>query len=407
MTIPLDSATLIARFDASVSDTWPQRRRVNHAAALRSLARHVAPGSLAEVTADHLAGWSNRLRPGSRRVWLPYVDHFYEWARTHRVRDGNPVVELRERGSLPPRPKPADGTLEDLALRWVRERQTARNITPKTANAERYMLLMFVEACGSTDPTKVTKRDVLRWMGGQEAIGATTRYLYFTVVRRFLSWLVEEGHLARNPMRAMKPPARTRTAHRSLGLEQVRTLLEACEDDRERLIVVVGVHTGLRRAELAALQIGDVSLSARTLHVRHGKGGHSRVVPLSAEACELVGRFLADNGLSSGPLLRSEQFPQRGISPGHVGRIMEELATRAGVKVGPYDGVGVHSLRHTMASDVYAATRDVLVVRDILGHVNLGTTERYVSGLNLEAMREAVEGRSYLADPAGTDGGAR
>lgn len=291
-------------------------------------------------------------------------------------------------------------------MRWVRERQTARNITPLTAS-ERSTLLVFTEACGSTDPAKVTKRDVLRWMGGQETSGASTRNLYFRVVRRFLGWLVEEGHLARNPMRAMKPPARTRTAHRSLGLEQVRALLQACEDDRERLIVMVGVHAGLRRAELAALQMGDVSLSARTVHVRHGKGGHSRVVPLSAEACKLVGRFLAENGLSSGPLLRSEQSPQRGISPGTVGRIMEQLATRAGVKVGPYDGVGTHSLRHTMASDVYAATRDVLVVRDLLGHVNLATTERYVSGLNLEAMREAVEGRTYLAEPAGNDGGAR
>ena len=398
MSIPLDSATLIARFDASVDETWSQRRRVNHVGALRSLARHVAPGTLTDVTADHLAGWLTRLRPNSRRVWLPYVDHFYEWARTHRVREGNPVVELRQRDALPPRPKPGAGTLEDLALRWVRERQTARNITPGTARHEIGMLLTFTEACGSTDPAKVTKRDVLRWMGGQETISPSTRNLYFRVVRRFLSWLVEEGHLARNPMRAMKPPAPTRTAHRSLGLEQVRALLDACEDDRERLIVVVGVHTGLRRAELAALQIGDLSLSARTLHVRCGKGGHSRVVPLSAEACELVGCFLADNGLSSGPLLRSEKSPQRGVSPGTVGRIVEELATRAGVKVGPNDGVGTHSLRHTMASDVYAGTRDVLVVRDLLGHVNLATTERYVSGLNLEAMREAVEGRTYLTD---------
>lgn len=399
MSIPLDSSALIARYDAAMGDTFPHRQRVNHLKVLRSLAAWVAPVPLAEVTADQIAPWLKRLKASTRAEYWRFVREFYAWAKKVKVREDDPADNLRARYRVPVRPAAQPDTLEHLALRWVRERQDLGALKPTSANQSRGRLLTFVDACKSTDPAKVTKRDILRWTAAQEGFCENTRYHLWSEVRRFLIWLVEEGHLRRSPMHGLKPPKMVRTVHRSLDHEQVSALLDACEDDRERLIVVLGVHAGLRRAEMADLQVGDVSLSGRSVLVRRGKGGHSRLLPLSEEACSVIGRYLAEYGLSAGPLLRNQMFPGRGIKAGTVGKKMHDLALRSGVKVGSRDGVGTHSLRHTMASDVYATTRDVLVVRDLLGHVNLGTTERYVRGLNLEAMREAVEGRSYLTPP--------
>lgn len=399
--VPLGSSALVARYDAAMGGTFTHHQRVNRLKVLRSLAAWVDPVPLSEATADQVAPWLKRLKASTRAEYWRFVREFYAWAKKAKVREDDPAAELRARYRVPARPKADPDTLEQLALRWVRERQDLGALNPTSAIQSRNRLLTFVDACSSTDPAKVNRRDILRWTAAQEGFCENTRYHLWSEVRRFLIRLVEEGHLRRSPMNGLKPPKMVRTVHRALDHEQVSTLLAACEDDRERLIVVLGVHTGLRRAEMADLQVGDVSLSGRSVLVRRGKGGHSRQLPLSEEACSVIGRYLAEYGLSSGPVLRNQTRPGLGIKPATVGLIMTKLAMRSGVKVGPRDGVGTHSLRHTMASDVYATTRDVLVVRDLLGHVNLGTTERYVRGLNLEAMRSAVEGRSYLPGPVG------
>lgn len=147
-----------------------------------------------------------------------------------------------------------------------------------------------------------------------------------------------------------------------------------------------------------------MSIAAKLVTVRKGKGGHARIVRLADEACRIVARHIAVGGLTSGPLLRDRRFPSRGIQPQTVGTLVQRLAERAGVKMRAHDGVGPQSLRHTCASDIYAACRDVLAVRDLLGHVELGTTARYVRGLDLDRLREVVEGRTYLPDAPADSG---
>ena len=71
-----------------------------------------------------------------------------------------------------------------------------------------------------------------------------------------------------------------------------------------------------------------------------------------------------------------------------------------GSRVASWDTVACHSLRRTAATSWYQTSGDVLAVRDLLGHVNLGTTARYVKGMNVEGLRATVEGRSYLGPGA-------
>lgn len=56
--------------------------------------------------------------------------------------------------------------------------------------------------------------------------------------------------------------------------------------------------------------------------------------------------------------------------------------------------MSTHALRHSAATDVYRASRDVMAIRDMLGHQSLATTQGYVKGLDTEALREAMEGRT-------------
>ena len=282
---------------------------------------------------------------------------------------------------------------------YLNDRTNIGKLTPRTAAHMRGTLYAFTDHM-PVHPEKIRRRDILRWLRTTTHLSAGTRRLYWTRAKGFTDWLLRRGVLRKDPFLDVPAPKVPRAVHRSLEPDQIRALLAACVTPRDRVVVLLGVHTGLRRAELAALEIGDVSLAARTVMVRSGKGGHQRLLPLSEEAARAVAYYVAGAGLASGPLLRRLTDPQAGVAPGTVSRIFDGVARRAGVKMRAWDGVAAHSMRHTAASAWYDASGDVLAVRDLLGHANLVTTQRYVRGMDVERLRSAVEGRRYLGGAA-------
>jgi len=277
---------------------------------------------------------------------------------------------------------------------YLDDRRRTGAVTRYTAGHMRGPLYAFAEVVPE-DASRITRQSVLTWLGTLDHLGAGTRGLYFTRVRGFTTWLLRRGVIRKDPFLDVPAPKVPRSVHRCLDGTQARALLAACDTPRATVIVMLGLHTGLRRAELAGLDIADINLSGRTILVAKGKGGHQRLLPLSTEAAKVVRDYLKASGLTRGPLLRNEAKPHLGIGPSTVSRIFSDLAYRAGVKAEAWDRVGPHSLRHTFATDTYEATNDVMAVRDLLGHVSLENTQRYVRGMSVERLRGAVE-RSYL-----------
>jgi site-specific recombinase XerD len=283
-----------------------------------------------------------------------------------------------------------------MAERWIDERRRAGELTTATAKNYRSTLYGFADLAPA-DPARISRKTVLRWLDTRRHLAPTTRRVQSTTVRSFCAWLLKHGVLTKDPWDEIKPMKRVRVAHRALNAEQAHAVVAACVTARERCVVMLGLHTGLRRAELAALEVADVSLSARTVTVHQGKGGHSRIVPLPVEAAVAVAAYLAEVGAANGPLLRSSRVRGQGLKPDTVWKEFDRVARRAGVKVAAYDGVSTHAMRHTAASDVYLHSHDVMAVSEMLGHVSLDTTRIYVRSLDVEHLRDAVEGRRYAA----------
>jgi site-specific recombinase XerD len=127
-----------------------------------------------------------------------------------------------------------------------------------------------------------------------------------------------------------------------------------------------------------------------TLAVR-GKGGHghpTRVVPLSDETIACLKSYLEAEPHGAGPLLRSRIHHDRGVTSAHIGELVKEVMSLAGVKGTP------HAFRHTCATDVLDSCDDILVVRDMLGHVSVRTTEMYTAG-RVTHLRAPMAGRTY------------
>lgn len=243
--------------------------------------------------------------------------------------------------------------------------------------------------------SRVTMRDItdfrrnLRVDQGQ-AVATVNRCL--VSIRRFLDWLVEQGHLDSNPAKKVKELRRQELAPNGLDRSQVRRLLREIElrqDVRASAIFHVFLYTGCRVGDLVGLELGDVLLGDRSGSVvfRSGKGNKQRSVPLPLSARRSLQAYLDSRPpVGSSKVFGGERGP---LTARGVRALCDKYSAACGFKIYP------HLLRHSMAHQFLADNENDLVsLAQILGHENLNTTKRYVQRTG-EQLGEAVERLSY------------
>jgi integrase/recombinase XerD len=208
-------------------------------------------------------------------------------------------------------------------------------------------------------------------------------------VKGFFGWLHAEGVLTRNPaasaIYAKQPDALPKDV---LTQDEAALILDAPDastltGQRDRAILETMYATGLRRAELRALEVADVDLDAELLTVRRGKGGKGRVVPLTRPACAALKAYLRKTrpallaGIASARLFVSPvNNPGEDFCLGEhaLGNLVARYAKAVGVK----KKVTPHLWRHTCATHLLQNQANVRHVQELLGHKCLATTERYL-----------------------------
>lgn len=144
---------------------------------------------------------------------------------------------------------------------------------------------------------------------------------------------------------------------------------------RDRLLFALLYGAGLRRAELAALDLAHVSALRTAVCVR-GKGNVERLVPLPAGTRKALERWLAFRGFAAGPLVThvdaGGRVQLRRYSVAGVYAAFRRIVETAGVaRCSPHD------MRRTYAGDLLDAGVDLRTVQSLLGHVDIATTVRY------------------------------
>jgi len=191
-------------------------------------------------------------------------------------------------------------------------------------------------------------------------------------------------------------------APRALGEDEQRRFLrtvEGCPSARDRAIATVFFYTGLRLSELAALEVADLSISARRgrLRVRSGKGDAYREVPLNS-ACRIAidewakaraGQLAMVAEGDTAPAETGALWLSRAgsaMSARAVDLIIRRLAKDANLEL------SAHTLRHTAVTNLIRSGADVVMVAEIAGHRRLDTTRRYSlpSDADKDAALEAV-----------------
>ncbi|GGD94772.1 tyrosine recombinase XerD [Tsuneonella deserti] len=204
-----------------------------------------------------------------------------------------------------------------------------------------------------------------------------------SALRQFYGFLVDEGKRADDPSSALPRPAPRRSLPRILSHFEVETLFQQAESEAAaerpsalRMLALLELlyGSGLRATELVSLPISAVPRDAPLLTVT-GKGGQSRMVPVSGAARSALSRWLAVR-TAEGPADRY-LFPSRGgkhLTRVRLFQLLKELAMRAGIAP---EKVSPHVLRHAFATHLLEGGADLRVLQTLLGHADIATTQIY------------------------------
>src|ERR1700738_4642923 len=244
----------------------------------------------------------------------------------------------------------------------------------------------------------------LRSVGRSHIIGwrkdMERRGLAPATVRRKLSalsslfdYLCERNAVVGNPVDGVKRPMSNGNegSTPALGDAQARKLLDAPPDDtlkgvRDRAILATLLYHGIRREELCGLRIKDMQSRQGVLHFRvKGKRGKVRFVPVQILAQRLIEKYLAlaaHAADSTGPVFRPVTNNRTGDldRPLDPASVYQNIVRKYGLETGisaEVNGLCVHSLRATAATNALSHEADIAKVQEWLGHANVSTTRLY------------------------------
>lgn len=210
--------------------------------------------------------------------------------------------------------------------------------------------------CG---PWEVDGHRLLAWAAAQSWALETRRSVRASL-RGFYGWAVAAGHVDTN-VALVLPVVKAGAPNPRPTPEAVYRQALALATPRERLILRLAAQLGMRRGEIAVAHSEDLmdDLLGWSLLV-HGKGGRERIVPMPTPlALEL-------RALGPGWFFPGDDHGH--LSPRWVGKLASRLLPGAWT---------IHTLRHRFATLAHEHERDLLVVRDLLGHASVSTTQRY------------------------------
>lgn len=291
-----------------------------------------------------------------------------------------------------------DAEIESFRAGYAADRNPAlvylASLAPSSRRPIGQSLGVIASILGAEDYTTVAW-GALRYQHAQairtqlaERYGASTANRHLSALRGVLKEAWRLGYmLAEDYQRAidLKPirgqKVKQAESGRHLASGELKGLVDACNDGtkaglRDAAIIAVGYGCGLRRSEIAKLDLADYEAEQGSLRIRAGKGNKDRVAYLPGGAAAALNAWLDVRGRETGALFYSirkgDHVEAKGLTDQAIYNILASRAEGAGVKA-----FTPHDLRRTFAGDLLDAGEDISTVQKMMGHSNANTTAGY------------------------------
>jgi integrase/recombinase XerD len=274
---------------------------------------------------------------------------------------------------------------------WLAKQKSARTRRTYQLDVQHFMRTLDI---GSIDELRQTDhKTVIAWechMREAEGAAASTVRRRLAALSSLYKHLVRRGHAAKNSVTEVERPAINRDEGATLAFSkaQARKMLDGPAEDtiaglRDRAILSVGLQVGLRRAEIAALKVGDLHQNRGydSLRVMR-KGGRRNALAINPQTAARLRVYLDKAGHArdaEGPLFRplrhngKRQETRRRMDPDAIDRVVRKYAAALGLD----RGYSAHSMRATFITTALENGAQLKDVQKAAGHRDPSTTKLY------------------------------
>ena len=283
-----------------------------------------------------------------------------------------------------------------------------------TVNSYRDVITIFIKYCHDEKdipPEKLTIKhctselitDFLLWLEETRGCTTSTRNQRLGVIRSFFSYLqVEEPEYMLQCQQILAIPYKK---HRKpvisyLSIDALKMLFSMPDTTqangrRDLTLLTIMYDTGGRVQEIADLTVGDVRLEAPATIQLTGKGSKSRIVPLVPQTCKILKDYMRERNLLSAEKSALPLFCNKWknkLTRSGISYILEKYVSMAHQQepLCVPENITPHCLRHSKAMHLLQGGVNLIYIRDLLGHVNIKTTEIYAR-VDTDMKRRALE----------------
>ncbi|NOR26481.1 MAG: tyrosine-type recombinase/integrase [Desulforhopalus sp.] len=322
-----------------------------------------------------------------RKLFAPSAGAFYVYRPSKRRRALNRAIDNLEQGNLPG---------YEYAISHVCDKYR-RNLTISTISQTGRILvvfLSFIQDLGRLSIEDITRKDIADYVEHLHDRGLvmTSVKNYLLTVYAFIRYLVDNKLLPLDILRKKIRIKLPEVLPRAIPAEDLQQILAVITPVRDRALILLLLHTGMRIGELLRVKIADIILPERKILLYLGeKNFQGRIVYFSSDAEQALKKWLEIRDSGSEYLF----YGYAGQELSHVGAwmIMRKALRKTGLE---HRGYSLHSLRHTFATNMLNAGLRLEVLQQLLGHLSIEITLRYAKVSNITRENEFFKAMAII-----------
>ncbi len=260
-------------------------------------------------------------------------------------------------------------------------------LTRESYNRSTRKFIQYLELSDrKCEAEEIATQDIKDFLCNCEEIGEkrSSVILRLNILKKFFGWLMQERMIARDPTASIPVPKEEKNPPRYASPQQIESLLKqpdtgTPEGLRDRALMEVLYSAALRISEALDLEIQDVNFKEGFIHVRNGKGGKPRTVPIGSNALTWLARYLEEGrrkllSCSCTQLIFLNQSGER-LSRQQAAAAVRTYARSAGLPA----FITPHLLRHACATHMLEGGAKLPYIQEQLGHAVLESTRIYLA----------------------------
>lgn len=305
-----------------------------------------------------------------KHLFIPQVAD----SNTDEASGGNTVVATT-------RPEPHNTTQYNLRIHGVnqevltklKQQLVLKSYSPSTIKTyinEMRVFLVTIKQHPAESFTAERIKDYLQYCAEHLKLSENTLHSRINALKFYYEQVLNKEKFFWEVPRPKKP----QSLPKLLNETEIRKLFNALDNKKHKAMLFTAYSAGLRVSEIVNLKIHDIDSGRMQIFVERAKGKKDRYVNLSPLLLDILRSYIK----TYKPKPKEYLFESDQTNTAYPTRTVQQIFTNAKHKAGIGKAVGVHSLRHSFATHLLDKGTDIRYIKELLGHFNIKTTERYL-----------------------------